>query len=311
MKLVRALTFFIRHIVLYPFPVPLRSSLAFILRRPGLLLAEIGWRWCFGISALILAVLAVVRLERVLIVYPEEQEMIASRSPILIAQAILEIAHRARPVAVRLGIVLIPTVVLLWIIAATLGRGYVVGRLSSPATHGPRWLALAVLNSLRVVTVVLLVIAYFGCSFAASLVMNSYAPNYALGVLVFLPLFVIALASWALLQWIVSTACIYAARQNLGGLGALRATMQLLRENFRELFSISAQNSSVRTLVAIVFTLTALPPLLFYRVPVLFWAIELALLLAYCVVSDVLLLARLIAYVDVMEKTPAAVAEQS
>jgi len=292
--------------------VPLRTSLAFILRRPGLLLVEIGWRWSFGILALILAVFAAVRLERVLIVYPEEQEMIASRSPILIAQAILEIGHRARPVAVRLGMVLIPTILLLWIIAATLGRGYVLSRLSSPAAVGPRWLALAALNSLRIATVVLLVIAYFGCSFAASLVMNPFAPNYALGVLIFLSLFVVALASWWLLHWIVSTACIYAARQGLGALGALRATMQLLRESFGELFSLSAQNSSVRTVVAIVFTLIALPPLLFYRVPLLFWPIEMVLLLAYCVVADVLLLARLAAYVDVMEQTPSvAVAEQS
>jgi hypothetical protein len=292
----------IRHLVLYPFPVPIRSFLASILRQPGILVAEIAWRWLFGISAMALSAIGAVRLEHAIAVYPEEQEMLASRSPILIAQGILEIAHRARPIAVRLAVVVIPTILLLWILAATLGRGYVLTRLSSCEPDTPRWLSLAALNCMRVVTVLVLLVAYLGCSFATSLVINPYAPNYALGVLVFLSLFMIALASWSLIHWIVSTACIYAARLNLGTVKALCATIQLLRESFSELFSISVQNSSVRTVVAIAFTLMALPPLLVYRVPPLFWTVEIVLLMAYCVVSDVLLLARLSAYVEVTDR---------
>jgi hypothetical protein len=290
--------------------VPLRSSLAFIFRRPGVLVAEIAWRWLFGTSALVLAGLAALRLEHAIVIYPEEQEMLASRSLILIAQAILEIAHRARPVAVRLGIVVIPSILLLWIVAATVGRGYVLTRLSSRESSGPRWLALSILNALRVVTVLLLVVAYLGCSLATSLVSNPYEPNYTAGVLVFLSLFAIALASWSLVHWIVATACIYAVRQDFGVSKALSATMHLLRENFRELLSISGQNSSVRTVAAIVFTLLALPPLLVYRMPLLFWPIEIVITLAYCLVSDTLLLARLAAYVEITERAPAVAAAE-
>jgi len=292
--------------------VSLRSSLASIFRQPGVLVAEIAWRWLFGISALALAGFAAVRLSRALTVFPEEQEMLASRSPILIAQAILEIAHRARPVAVRLGIAVIPGILLLWIIATTLGRGYVLGLMQSRERISSRWFTLSVLNLLRVVTVLLLVIAYFGCSFATSLVINPYDPNYALGVLLFLALFAISFAAWSIVHWIVSTGCIYAARQGFGTMRALGATMQLLREKPGELFSIAARNSSVRTVVAIVFTLIALPPLLLHRVPLLFWTVEIILFLAYCIVSDVLLLARLAGYVEITERTPAvAVAERS
>ncbi len=285
--------------------------MAFIFCRPGILLAEIAWRWLFGISALALAGFSAVLLERAIFVYPEEQEMLASRSPILIAQAVLEILHRARPIGVRLGLVVVPTILLLWILAATIGRGYVLRRLSSREANGARWLPLSALNTLRVVTVLFLVVAYLGCSFATSLVINPYAPNYALGVLVFLSLFAIALASWSLVHWIVSTASIYAARQNFGISQSLNAAMQLLRENFRELFSIAAQNSSVRTVMAIIFTLIALPPLLLYRVPLLFWTVEVLLFLAYCAVSDTLLLARLACYVEVTERAPTAIASEN
>jgi hypothetical protein len=290
--------------------VSLRSSLASLFRQPGILLAEIAWRWLFGLSALLLAGVAVLRLDRALVVYPEEQEMLASRAPILMAQAILEIGHRMRPVAVRLGTVVIPAILLLWIVAASLGRGNVLTRLSPRVPAGPRWLALAVLNLLRVVTVLMLAIAYLGCSFATSLVINPYRPNYALGILIFLALFAIALVSWAIVHWIASTACIYAGRQNFGVFQAVRATMQLLRQNFGELFSIAAQNSSVRTAVAIVFTLLAMPPLLFYRVPLLFRTVEIPLSLAYCAVSDVLLLARLAAYIELTERPPAVAAAE-
>jgi hypothetical protein len=292
----------------YPSSVPLRSALATISRQPGIVFAEIAWRWIFGASALALAAFATLRLEHAITIYPEEQEMLSSRSPILIAQAILEISHRARPLAVHLGIIVIPAILLLWIIAATVGRGYVLSRLPSRESLDPRWLVLSALNLLRVVSVLLLVVAYLGCSFATSLVINPYAPNYALGVLVFLSLFVIALAAWSFLHWIVSTACIYAARQHLGLFRSLDATVQLLRTSSRELFSISAQNSSVRTLVALVFTVVALLPLVVYRVLLLFWAAEIVLCLAYCIASDVLLLARLAAYVEIIERPTETVA---
>ena len=290
--------------------MPLRTSLAAIFRQPGIVFAEIAWRWTFGASALTLAAFAIVRLEHAITIYPEEQEMLSSRSPVLIAQAILEIGHRARPLAVHLGIIVIPAILLLWIIAATVGRGYVLSRLPSREWLSPRWLVLSALNLLRVVSVLLLVVAYFGCSFATSLVINPYAPNYALGILVFFSLFMISLAAWSFLHWIVSTSCIYASRQHLGLFQSLDATMQLLRTSSRELFSIAAQNSSVRTLVALIFTLFGLLPLIVYRVPPLFLTAEIVLFLAYCIASDMLVLARLAAYVEVIERpTETAAAE--
>ena len=270
--------------------------------------AEIAWRWIFGISTLALAAFAMVRLEHAIVVYPEEQEMLSSRSLLQIAQAILEIGHRARPLAVHLGVIVIPAILLLWIIAATVGRGYVLSRFPSRELISPRWLAFLVFNLLRMISVVLFLVAYLGCSFATSLVINPYAPNYALGVLIFLSLFLIALAAWSFLHWIISIAGIYAARQDLGVFQSLSATIQLLRASWRELFSVSAQNSSVRTLAAIVFTVLALLPLVVYRIPLLFWTFEIALSLAYCVASDILLLARLVAYLEIIERSPETVA---
>ena len=276
----------------------LRSHLSLLFREPGIIFAEIAWRWIFGASALLLTGVAILRIGRSVAIFPEEDEMLASRSPILIAQAILEIGHRIWPVAVRVAAIVIPAILVLWVIAATVGRGYVMNRLLERETRGPNWIALAVLNILRVISVLLLVAAYFGCSFATSLINNPSHPNYALAVLLFFVLFVIALLVWSFFHWILATACIYSGRQGLGLLNSLLATMQLLRTRAREVFSIAAQNSSIRTLAALLCTFLALLPLVVLRIPALFWSLEIVLFLAYCILSDILLLARLAAYIE-------------
>ncbi|MGE5113704.1 MAG: hypothetical protein ACM3JB_22805 [Acidobacteriaceae bacterium] len=278
-----------------------------LFREPAGIFAEIAWRWIFGISALLLTGLAILRIGRSVAIFPEEDEMLASRSPILIAQAVLEIGHRIWPVVIRVAAIVIPAILVLWVIAATVGRGYVMNRLLERETRGPNWIALALLNILRVISVLLLAAAYFGCSFATSLINDPSRPNYALAILVFLALFVIALIVWSLLHWILATACIYAGRQHLGLRSALHATMQLLRSRAREVFSISAQNSSIRTLAALLYTFLALLPLVILRIPPLFWTLEIVLFLAYCILSDVLLLARLVAYLELTEQPAGAV----
>jgi hypothetical protein len=277
-----------------------------LFREPAVVFAEIAWRWIFGASALLLTALAILRIGHSVAIFPEEEEMLASRSPILIAQAILEIGHRIWPIVIRIAAIVIPAILVLWVIAATAGRGYVMNRLLERETRGPNWIALALLNILRVISVLLLVAAYFGCSLATSLINNPSHPNYALAVLLFLVLFVIALLVWSLFHWILATGCIYAGRQGLGLLNSLRATMELLRTRPREVFSIAAQNSSVRTLAALLGTFLALLPLVVLRIPALFWSLEIVIFLAYCVLSDILLLARLAAYVELTEAASAA-----
>jgi hypothetical protein len=49
-----------------------------------------------------------------------------------------------------------------------------------------------------------------------------------------------------------------------------------------------------------VFTVIALAPLALRSIPAVFWSLEIAIFLLYCVLSDLLLLARLSAYVEVV-----------
>jgi hypothetical protein len=281
--------------------VTLRQHLARILRDPTLVVVEIGWRWAFAFSALSVATFATVRLQRAVVILPEEQEMLASRAPLQVAEALLEVWHRIQPLAITLGVIVIPATVVLWIIAATVGRGFVIGRVWRPTSIGRRWSSLFALNLLRVVSVFALIGAYVESSRATLLVSSPEAPNYFAAMLVFLVLFGVSLLVWSFLHWILSLACIYAARERTSMFGSLNRTIRLLRARGGELASIATLNGTARTLIALAITFVAAVPLVLYRIPVLFWALEFAIFIVYCFASDILLLARLAAYAEAMQ----------
>jgi hypothetical protein len=278
--------------------VTLRQHLARIFRDPSLVAVELAWRWAFGASAIALVTFAAIQLQRAVVILPEEREMLTSRAPLQIAEAILEVWHRAYPLAVRLGLVVVPAIVILWVIAATVGRGFVMNRIFEPKDSGLRWSSLLTLHLLRVLSVFALLFAYVECSRATVLVSNPESPNYFAALLVFLVLFSVAVVVWSFVHWMLSLACIFAAREDLSAIASLRRTSRWLRTEGRRLASIATLNSTARTFVAIVFTLLALFPLASYRFPILFWTLEVAIFVVYCTVSDFLLLARLSAYVE-------------
>jgi hypothetical protein len=98
----------------------------------------------------------------------------------------------------------------------------------------------------------------------------------------------------------LSLASIYATVARASLFQALRDAWLLLRSRTSQLAAIAAQNATVRTLVGVVFTVIALAPLALRSIPAVFWSLEIAIFLLYGVLSDLLLLARLSAYVDVV-----------
>jgi len=264
-------------------------------------MAEVIWRWTFSGTTIALCLFATVRLQRSVVVLAEEQEMLTSKAPLQVVQAILEIWQRARPLVLRLGVIIVPALILLWVVAATVGRAYVTHRIAAKESPGrPDWVSLAVLNLLRVIALLLLVPAYILAAMATLSVSTPESPNHLLALLVFLVLFSIAVLIWSIVNWMLSLASIYATVARASLFQALRDAWLLLRSRTSQLAAIAAQNATVRTLVGVVFTVIALAPLALRSIPAVFWSLEIAIFLLYCVLSDLLLLARLSAYVEVV-----------
>lgn len=229
--------------------------------------------------------------------------MLISKAPMQVVQALLEIWQRARPLVLRLGLIIVPALIILWVVAVTVGRAYVTHRLAGAETGSqPNWMSLSILNFLRVLALISLLPAYVLSALATISVSTPESPNHLLALLVFLALFSIAVATWSLINWVLSLASIYAATARASLLQSLRDAWSLLRSRTSQLTAIAAQSATTRTLVGVVFTVLALFPLVIHSLPALFWVLEIATFLLYCVISDLLLLVRLSAYVEVAEQ---------
>jgi hypothetical protein len=230
-----------------------------------------------------------------IVITPEEQASVAGRSPLEIAQTLAQILYRAYPIALRLISVLIPALLLLWTIAATAGRGIVLARMFN--VEGPRWGVLGVLNFLRALSLVGLIGAYFGCSYAASTVLDPARPNLFLFVIVFVPMFAVACLIWGFVHWVLALASVHAVAKDCGLMTSMRAVGTLLRRDRTSFTSVAGSNAAARTTAGVVFTALALFPIpLFAVAPTAGWVLEVFLFLLYCFVSDFLLLGRTIAY---------------
>jgi hypothetical protein len=99
-----------------------RAGFAAVAQRPGVVLAEIAWRWSFGAAAWVLLLLGAHVVLRSVSVSTAEIEL-ARRSGIFkLADALARIGIDAWPRILRLAAALLPGLAALWIVAASAGR---------------------------------------------------------------------------------------------------------------------------------------------------------------------------------------------
>ena len=85
---------------------PTLEGFHILFRLPSLTLAEIAWRWSFGLAVVALLVISFREYLSTLPVTAAEMLMLRTRQPALILQAIARILQGARPRAVSAVIVL-------------------------------------------------------------------------------------------------------------------------------------------------------------------------------------------------------------
>ena len=283
----------------------LRENIARIRREPSLLAIEVAWRWTFGAVALALLAFAFVRLQHAVVINPEEEAQLHSMSPDLMGQALVMIAARAMPIAGRLAAILIPALLVLWSVAAILGRAVVLTRLVGPPRERMHWNGFIGVHVLRAASILGLTAGYLAASFFAALFVNPEDPNYLLGALVFVVMFVVVVALWMWVHWVLSVAAIFPVTDGMGTVASVQSAFRLVRTRGGELAAVATGNGTARSLVALVFTFFGLLPLPLYSVaPGLLTAIEIIIALTYCVISDWFLLARLVGYLEIATSAP-------
>jgi hypothetical protein len=110
---------------------PFRDGFAAVRHEPLLLVAELAWRWCFGLCAILLGVFSFALFLNRLQVSKTDQFLMSTLQPKLLATAISHIVRGSLPYFLLEQSLLVLGLTLLWSLASAAGRAGVLRRLVS------------------------------------------------------------------------------------------------------------------------------------------------------------------------------------
>ncbi len=290
---------------------PISEGFRTAFREPAIVLAEIAWRWTFGLAALALvagwlfAYLATLPLSKF--------EVLALRGHPrwLIADAIGHILHGS-PRLVMAAAIVLPAIFVLWVAAATIGRAATLKALlrrESTVALGPQ----LGLNFLRASVTLAALIGYLGAAIIAG---RAAAGPYDVGPGVFLLVFVVLGTAVAIVRsrvdWFLCLGAIPAARDGHDTFTAISEAAGLFRRHPGRFAGAGAVFGTIHGVLFAFCTVVCLLALsLAAKVPPAATLFLLAVItLAYFAAVDFLYIARLAAYVaiDESDRTPPPVA---
>lgn len=291
---------------------PSKAGFRAVAGTPALVITEVVWRWCFGLASLVLLWFGIRQWATAVTVSREDELLLGTMQPLLMSDALAHMMREAMPVGFRLTAVLLPSMAVLWVVTATVGRASTLAVLLErvAAEQGVeakvanvRWSSMAMLHFLRVVALLALILGYAGASVVSSrvLAVETLEPNIFAAVLIFLAIVSAALACWSVLNWFLSLAAIYVMRDGVDSMTAIAASAVLFRRKKVALAAVASINGLARSIVAVVASVAATAPLMLAgtlpNAAIIAWMVAVTLL--YFVVSDGLLLVRLAGYVAV------------
>jgi hypothetical protein len=285
-------------------------------RRPSITLAEIAWRWTVGAVSSALVFFWLIEFLDTLPVSRGDVTLLSTRQPLLVGRAIAHILHGSLNRAVLAGMLAALALLLLWIIAASVGRAATLRALLgnfressnvSLEADDPITLrllrSLAGLNFLRAALTLSALLALLGAAILVNFASSDANPHPALVFVLFLPLAVLICTAWPALNWLLSLACIFAVRDGEDSLGALSGAVTFFRERSGPIFAVGTWTGLAHLVAFSIATTVVSLPLALIRVAparLVFLGVILVTL-AYFAIVDWLYMARLAGYVFIAE----------
>lgn len=276
----------------------IRKGLTAMAEQPALPLAEMAWRWCFAAAAATLAAVAALEYLNSISVSWGERLLLESEQPLL---ALAALAHALRGSAARFAagaIVAGTAVAILWMLLAALGRLVTLQALLPDARIAYR--PLLGLSFLRAGLFLAAVLAGAGALILAGFAgpAGDAAPSVVLAAVLIACIWLV----WALLNWLLSVAAIFVARDQQDTFGAMAAAVDLIRSKFGGLMLTSLPFVMLHYLaLAAAIAAGVLVFDVMTRVsPEAGWALV-AIAAGYFAYADFLYITRLAAYVELAE----------
>jgi hypothetical protein len=299
---------------------PIRYAFRTVWRTPDLALAEIAWRWAWGAASLVIGWFAAREFLSSLLVSNRDYFQLRSNNPQWVADAIVHIFAGSGPTMLRLFLIITPAALVLWIIAASLGRAATLRALLG--NHRP---LVGRTVGLHVSRVVIGLMAFVGMvsSFLLGSVLAARTdpPQPLIFIVVFFPLSIVFTILRSRINWFLLLANVYAAEGSTSAAGFGEAT-RIFKRRSGDFMGVGTVVGVIRIALMVVVTLLslALVGAVGQAPGKLLWAAFLILTLAYFAVSDWLYVVKLAAYARIIADdrdtgrqaaavAPAAVAE--
>jgi hypothetical protein len=271
-----------------------------LFRRPLIALAETAWRWTFAAAAWMLVIILTLEYFDSLPVNRLDRLLLYTGQPVLVAQALRRILSGSSVRLAEAGILLALSLGIAWVVLASLGRLVVLRSILEQfgweAHSGHPMRPLFFLNFLRAaVLLAAKVAAVGGVLIASSLWASTHIALVNAARLFAMTSFLVWLA-WAGLNWVLSAAAIFVAKEGKDSLAAISAVVHLCLSRTAGMVSASAVFGVIH-LVSFAITLGMLfilLPIAIAHPPAL--PLVIAVVLGYSFVADLLYTARLAAY---------------
>jgi hypothetical protein len=220
-----------------------------IFRRPSFGLAEIAWRWSFGVAAALLLAFSFFTFLDTLPVGKSDLLLLRSRQPFLIFRAMAHIVRGSAFRAVGTAIVLALTLGAAWIVLASFGRAATVNALiayfresgvSSREYKEKNLRPLRSLFALNFFRLAATLAAAVGC--LAAILLGAAAsppthPSPGIAALIFLTVTMLVWLAWSTLNWFLSLASIFVVADGEDTFGAITAAIDLCRARSGSIFA--------------------------------------------------------------------------
>jgi len=284
---------------------PSRAGWRLARDNPKLVLIEVIWRWSFGLAALLLFLQAFASVLRRVTISDADWAALHNLDLHDTPYAAARVIYLFWKVFCIVLALLLPAIAFLWTAAAAWGRAATLKILQKRSNT----FAVAGLTVLRVLLVlaavlVTVLVVMGAVTIATRPPYSPEQPNWLLYLAIWFIALPLILIVWAILNWAFSLAPLFAAQEQKGALASLAATFRSLRRNGRAYWSVSGFYGTLRgvALISVILLGIVLGAL---GSSAIILALLIVLALAYFAVADFLYVARLAAYLQIIEQTPA------
>jgi hypothetical protein len=286
---------------------PTAEGFRLIFRRTAIPCAEIAWRWTFATAAWLLGTYFLLEYMGSLPVTAADRLLLGTRQPVLISRALQRIFHGSGFRFTEAGIVVLIALAIAWIVLASLGRAVTLAAMleefgvASEPTRGTLP-SLFALNSLRVAVFLAAKVAGIGAILLASSFWASTHVSAGDAARAWFVGLVLVGITWAVLNWLLSTATVFAAIEQRGALSAIGSCARLCVERPGRMLAVGIWFGLPHLgafLTAWGAGFTVLSTVGAWRMgPTLI--LEFLIIAEYCAVADFLYTGRLAAYVAIV-----------